>query len=291
MKTIRSNLVDVFLLVFLGLIALICVFPFYQTLVLSFSNASDTVDGRILLFPSELNLSAYKYLIEDGKAARGFNITLWVTVFGTLLSMVITASGAYGLTKKTLPGYGFIFNAIIFTMFFGGGLVPFYLVVRGLGMLNSFLAMVIPSAVSTFNLILMKNFFASIPMELEESAKIDGANEILILVRIIIPVSLPIIATIALFYSVGYWNTWYNSMLFIQDVKKYPLQLILRQMITNLSALVNDKAYEQAVENMTMYQESVKAAVIMISAIPILMVYPFLQKYFAKGIMLGSIKG
>jgi putative aldouronate transport system permease protein len=285
------DLVDCILLLFLGMAALVCVFPFYQTVVMSFSSIQDIAGGKVLLFPSGLNFSAYEYLINDGRAMKGFQVTLFVTALGTALSLAVSASGAYGLTKRTLPGYGFIFNAIIFTMFFGGGLVPFFLVVRSLGMLNNLMVMIIPSAVSTFNVILMKNFFASIPPELEESARIDGANEIVILIRIIIPVSAPIIATIALFYAVGYWNTWYNAMLFITDTRKYPLQLVLREMVTNISVMVNDQAYSQMLENRTFYQESVRAAIIVISAFPILMVYPFLQKYFAKGIMLGSLKG
>jgi putative aldouronate transport system permease protein len=291
MKSRGFNLADAILLVFLGMAALVCVFPFYQTVVMSFSSIKDIAGGRVLLFPTRINFSAYEYLINDGRAMRGFQVTLFITALGTALSLMITASGAYGLTKKTLPGYSLIFNAIIFTMFFGGGMVPFFLVVRSLGMLNNLMAMIIPSALSTFNLILMRNFFAAIPAELEESAHIDGANEIVILVRIIIPVSMPIIATITLFYAVGYWNTWYNAMLFITDTRKYPLQLVLREMITNISVMVNDQAYSQMMENRTFYQESVRAAIIVVSAFPILMVYPFLQKYFTKGIMLGSLKG
>lgn len=291
MKKHRLDPVDCVLLIFLGITALFCIFPFYQTMILSFSSISDIAGGRVFLFPSSFNISAYEYLIKDGRAMRGFQVTLFVSALGTALSLMVTASGAYGLTKKTLPGYGFIFNAIIFPMFFGGGLIPFFLIVRSLGMLNSILAMIVPSMVNTFNVILMKNFFASIPVELEESARIDGANEVLILVRIIIPVSMPIIATIALFYAVGYWNTWWNAMLFITDAKKYPLQSILREMVTNVTSLVNDQAYEQMQESRNFYQESVQAAIIVISSFPILMVYPFLQKYFAKGIMIGSIKG
>jgi putative aldouronate transport system permease protein len=291
MKRHKFDFVDFLILLVLGIAAIICVFPFYQTIVLSISSITDIATKKVLLFPSSINLSAYQYLVEEGKMIRGLIVTVFVTIAGTLLSLAVTTAGAYGLTKKELPGYAFILNAIILTMFFGGGLVPFFLTVRSLGLLNNVLVMIIPSAINTFNFILMKNYFSSIPAELEDSAYVDGANELIILIRIIAPVSAPIMATIALFYSVAYWNTWYNAMIFITDTRLYPLQLILREMVINISNIMNDQLYDKMMEAKTFYPESVRAAIIVVSAFPILMVYPFLQKYFAKGIMLGSIKG
>jgi putative aldouronate transport system permease protein len=184
-------------------------------------------------------------------------------------------------------------NAIIFTMFFGGGLIPYFLTIQKLGLTNNILVMVIPAAVSTYNLILMKNFFRAIPAELEESARLDGANDFTILVRIIVPVSTAIIATISLFIAVGRWNEWWSAMLFINDTKLYPLQLVLREAIMNINSIStnNTTALAMAERSRTFYQESVKAAIIVISAVPIIMVYPFLQRHFTKGIMIGSVKG
>ncbi|GHU90812.1 ABC transporter permease [Spirochaetia bacterium] len=291
-KNRRIDMVDLIILIFLGLISIISIFPFYQTVILSFSKMSDVGTQKIFLFPVSFDLSSYDYLIKEGKMMRGIGVTLIVTLAGTLLSMVVTISGAYALTKKTMPGRNFIFDAIILTMFFSGGLVPYFLTIRSLGLINKIWVMIIPVAVNTFNLILMKNFLAAIPAELEESARIDGANDIVVLIRIIVPVSKPIIATIALFYAVDRWNEWWNAMIFINDTKLYPLQLVLREAIININAMLRDgMGVDFAARTRTFYQDSVKAAIIIISAVPILLVYPFLQKYFAQGIMIGSIKG
>ncbi|GHU02424.1 protein LplC [Spirochaetia bacterium] len=291
-KNRRINIVDSIILVLLGFLTIISFFPFYHTVILSFSKMSDVGTQKIFLFPVSFDLSSYDYLIKEGKMMRGLGVTTFVTLAGVLLSMVVTISGAYALTKKTMPGRNFIFNAIIVTMFFGGGLVPYFLTIRALGLMNTIWVMIIPGAVGTFNVILMKNFLAAIPLELEESARIDGANDIVVLIRIIVPVSKPIIATIALFYAVGFWNEWWSAMLFISDTKLYPLQLVLREAIININDMLRDgMAAAFAERTRTFYQESVKAAIIIISAVPILLVYPFLQKYFAQGIMIGSIKG
>jgi putative aldouronate transport system permease protein len=288
----KINSVDCFILVLLGVLTVLFLFPFYQTVILSFSKSGDIAANKVFIIPVSFDLGAYKYLIEEGKMLKGARVTLFVTLIGTLLSLAVTTAGAYALTKKTLPGRNLIFNAIILTMFFSGGLVPYFLTVQKIGLANNILVMIIPVMVNTFNLVLMKNFLASIPAELEESAKIDGANDIVILTRIIVPVSSPIIATIALFYAVDRWNEWWHGMIFINDTTLYPLQLVLREAIINISKVLTDAtAVAMASQSRTYYQESIKAAIIVISAVPILMVYPFLQRHFAKGIMIGSIKG
>jgi putative aldouronate transport system permease protein len=293
MSTSRKfNLPDAVILAFLGIITLIFLFPFYQTVILSFSRAGDLQAGKGFMVPLSFDLSAYEYLVEEGKMVRGAGVTLFITILGTFLSLSVTTAGAYALTKKTMPGRNIIMNGIILTMFFGGGLIPYFLTIQKVGLANNILVMVIPVMINTFNLVLMKNFLSSVPLELEESAKIDGANEIVILIRIIVPVSAPIIATIALFYAVDRWNEWWHGMIFINDTTKYPLQLVLREAIINISMVLSDAtATAMAGRTRTYYQESVKAAIIVISAIPILLVYPFLQRHFVKGIMIGSIKG
>jgi putative aldouronate transport system permease protein len=288
----KFNFVDFVILLFLGIMTLVFLFPFYQTVILSFSKLGDIGTQKIFLAPVSFDLGAYKYLVEEGKMARGAGVTFFITVTGTLLSLIVTTAGAYALTKKTMPGRNLIFNGIILTMFFSGGLVPYFLTVQKVGLVNNVFVMIIPVMINTFNLILMKNFLAAIPAELEESAKIDGANEIAILVKIIIPVSAPIIATIALFYAVDRWNEWWHGMIFLNNTRLYPLQLVLREAIVNINNVLKDAtAITMAGRTRTYYQESVKAAIIVISAVPIILVYPFLQKHFSKGIMVGSIKG
>ncbi|MDR3173742.1 MAG: carbohydrate ABC transporter permease [Treponema sp.] len=288
----KFNFPDAVILAFLGIITLVFLFPFYQTVILSFSKAGDLQAGKVFIFPVSFDLSAYEYLIEEGKMVRGAGVTIFITILGTFLSLSVTTAGAYALTKKAMPGRNLIMNGIILTMFFGGGLIPYFLTVQKVGLANNVLVMIIPVMINTFNLVLMKNFLSSIPLELEESAKIDGANEIIILIRIIVPVSAPIIATIALFYAVDRWNEWWHAMIFINDTTKYPLQLVLREAIVNITKVLADAtAAAMAERTRTYYQESVKAAIIVVSAVPILLVYPFLQRHFVKGIMIGSIKG
>jgi putative aldouronate transport system permease protein len=277
----------------LGIIAVICVFPFYQTLLVSLSSAGDINTQKVFLYPISIDFSSYLYLISEGKAVKGILVTMIVTVFGTLFSMLVTVCGAYALSKKALPGRNLIFNGIIFTMFFSGGLVPYFLTIQKLHLQNSLLVMILPVAVNTFNLILMKNYFNTVSPSLEESAKMDGANDITILFNIILPVSLPMIAAITLFYAVDRWNEWWMAMMFINDTKKYPLQLVLREAITNITQILSDTSAgaQLASQKKNVYRDSIRAAIIVVSAVPILMVYPFLQKYFSAGIMVGSIKG
>ncbi|GHU18739.1 putative ABC transporter permease protein YtcP [Spirochaetia bacterium] len=288
----KFSFADFLLLTFLGCGALICLFPFYQTIVLSLASPADIAAGKVLIIPKSFDISAYTYLLKEGKVARGIGVSITITILGTLLSLIVTTAGAYALTKKSMPGRNFILNAIIVTMFFSGGLVPYFLTIRALGLMNNIMVMIVPVAINTFNLILMKNFLAAVPAELEESAKIDGANELVILVRIIVPVSTPIMATISLFYAVDRWNEWWNAMMFINNTRLYPLQLVLRNAIINVTALLGDATTKGFIEKTKVFfPESAKAAIIIISAVPILLVYPFIQKYFATGIMIGSIKG
>ncbi|KRF42268.1 carbohydrate ABC transporter permease [Paenibacillus sp. Soil787] len=288
-KFSKVNLVISF---FLGVIAILTIFPFYQTLIVSFSTIQDVGTQKVFLFPKTFDLSSYKYLMDQGLVMRGMVISILVTIGGTAINIAVTSAGAYALSKKSLPGRNAIFNGIIFTMFFTGGLIPFFLTVQALHLQNNLLVMVLPVAVNAFYLILMKNFFNTVPPSLEESARIDGANDITILIRVVVPVSLPIMATITLFYAVDRWNEWWLPTLFINDTKLYPLQLVLRNAITNVSLLLRDTTGAQMAQGtQNIYSESVKSAIIVISAVPILIVYPFIQKYFTSGIMIGSIKG
>lgn len=287
----KFSIADLIIKLGIGLLAILSIFPFYQTILISLSREGDKYLRAVYLFPVHIDFSAYSFLLKEGKVASGLLVTLFVTTAGTLLSLAVTIPAAYALTKKTMPGRNFIMNIIIVTMFFSGGLVPYFITVKNLGLVNNIAVMIIPTAVNTFNLILMKNFFKDLPQSLEESAKIDGARYFTILWRIIIPISKPIIAAISLFYAVDRWNEWWNAMLFINDTKKFPLQLVLRNAIVNMGTLFNNvSALEKAQKMGNSYTESVQNAIIVIAAVPILMVYPFVQKYFATGIMIGSIK-
>lgn len=286
----RLSVSNALITLFLGLCAIAAVFPFYQTLVQSLSSIADRNAGRVMLFPSSIDFSSYQYIFSQGKVVNGLLVSVFVTVFGTLVNLVMTSTGAYALSKKSMPGRNLIMTCIIFTLFFSGGLIPFYLTIQNLHLQNNILVMILPAAVNAFNLILMINFFGKVNPALEESAKIDGANDLSILIRIVIPVSLPIMATMSLFYAVERWNEWWLPYLFINDIKLHPLQLVLRDAITDLSQSLNGLGSQYASAAQTVYVDSVKSALIIISAIPILMMYPFVQKHFNAGITLGSVK-
>lgn len=287
----RFSVSNALITLILGLGAIATAFPFYQTLVQSLSTISDMRAGGVMIWPRSIDFSSYQYIFHQGRVVNGLLISVIVTVSGTLVSLAVTTAGAYALSKSSMPGRNIIFLGIILTMFFSGGLIPFYLTIQGLHLQNSLLVMILPVAVNAFNLILMRNFFGSVNPSLEESAKIDGANDLIILIRIIVPVSLPIIATMSLFYAVDRWNEWFLPMLFINDINLHPMQLVLRDAITNLSQVMNNSMGAQyAAQTRNVYSESVKSAMIIVSAVPILMIYPFLQKYFNAGIMIGSVK-
>ncbi|KRE47049.1 carbohydrate ABC transporter permease [Paenibacillus sp. Soil522] len=287
----RFSVSNALITLILGLGAIATAFPFYQTLVQSLSTISDMRAGGVMIWPRSIDFSSYQYIFHQGRVVNGLLISVIVTVSGTLVSLAVTTAGAYALSKSSMPGRNIIFLGIILTMFFSGGLIPFYLTIQGLHLQNSLLVMILPVAVNAFNLILMRNFFGSVNPSLEESAKIDGANDLIILIRIIVPVSLPIMATMSLFYAVDRWNEWFLPMLFINDINLHPMQLVLRDAITNLSQVMNNSMGAQyAAQTRNVYSESVKSAMIIVSAVPILMIYPFLQKYFNAGIMIGSVK-
>lgn len=287
----RFSVSNALITLVVGLGAIATAFPFYQTLVQSLSTISDMRAGGVMIWPRSIDFSSYQYIFHQGKVVNGLLISVIVTVSGTLVSLAVTTAGAYALSKSSMPGRNIIFTGIILTMFFSGGLIPFYLTIQGLHLQNNLLVMILPVAVNAFNLILMRNFFGSVNPSLEESAKIDGANDLTILIRIIVPVSLPIMATMALFYAVDRWNEWWLPMLFINDINLHPMQLVLRDAITNLSqVLSNSMGAQMAAQTRNVYSESVKSAMIIVSAVPILMIYPFIQKYFNAGIMIGSVK-
>ncbi|WMJ85984.1 carbohydrate ABC transporter permease [Anaerocolumna sp. MB42-C2] len=281
LKLDRLKIFDIINYFLLALCAFICFVPFWYVIVSS-------VSGRGGFLIHDFNLDAYKYIFSTQTLLRSMFITIMVTVFGTIAKLLVTALMAYSLAENTLPGRKLILNLVIFTMLFSGGMIPTFFIVRQTGLINSPWSMVIPSLVSPFNLIVLKNFFQSIPYELRESARIDGCHEVKILFKIVMPLALPAMATFGLFYAVGIWNTYMSALLYIQKPDFWPIQVLLRKIVYVSSGLGDSEGMEASVAAMS---QSIKMAVILVSTIPILCVYPFLQKHFAKGIMVGSIKG
>ncbi len=288
----KYNIYDIIIITVLTLLMLIAVFPFYNMLLISLAKYEDVARPTLYLWPKSITLINYQIIFSDPQLMRAFKTTFTITVFGTALSMFITTTAAYSFSQKDLPGRNVLFNLFIFTMYFGGGLIPWYLVLRDLGFIDNILVMIVPNSFSVFNMILMKNYFNTIPDSLEESAKIDGANDIRIMLQIVLPVAKPILATVALFYAVAYWNEWWLGMLFIvKNTKIVPLQLLLRRIVVEATMdLGNQMANAFRSSNIQVYRASMQMASITVATVPILLVYPFVQKYFAKGIMLGAIK-
>ncbi len=288
-KKRKWGIFDIVNTIFLGLLSIIMLYPFYNVFITSFAKFEDIIAKPVYLLPVSFQLDGYKMVFSESSFYNGFGVTVIVTVVGTAICMVVSLLSGYALSKKSLPGRNIILAMILFTMFFNGGLIPFYLVVSGIGLVNSIWSMILPAAISTWYMIIMKNYFNTIPASLEESARLDGANDLQILAKIILPVSKPIIATFSLFYAVERWNEWWNALLFISDESKRPLQIVLRQILINV--IVSDKMRVQLERSQTrVFEESVQMAAIVITLVPIICLYPFLQKYFVKGIMVGSIK-
>lgn len=275
---------------FFSLVAIIMVFPLWNVLVISFTDYREYVMNPLMLFPKNISLEAYKYIFSNSELLESLKVSVIITVTGTLLSMFISVGAAYALSKRSLPGRNICLTLVLFTMFFSGGLIPSFLLVKQLGIYDTLLALVLPNAINTWYLIIMKNYFISLPDSLEESGRIDGANDLQILFRIVLPISMPIVATFLLFYGVDRWNEWWSAMMYINDTNKYPLQLMLRNLIVmNFSSASMATSYTQANANFVA-KENIKMATAVVAIVPIAAVYPFLQKYFAKGMMVGAIK-
>lgn len=266
------------------------IYPIWHVICASFSDANflNSHTG-ILLFPKKLSLNAYKMMIKNPMIISGYANTLFIVTVGTTLNLIMTSLGAYFLSRKNVRYQKIVMVMIVITMYFSGGMIPFYFTVTGLGLQNSLWAIILPTMISTYNLIIMRSSFISIPTELEEAAQIDGAGHLRILVSVILPCSKSILAVMFLYYAVANWNAWFNAMLFLDDRTKYPLQLVLREIL-----IQNDTtSMTQGVGGMDVNAvgETIKYAVIVVATLPILCVYPFIQKYFVSGTMIGAVKG
>lgn len=276
---------DVIIFIVLLIYALMVIFPFYYAFTVSVSSENAYLNTPVLLYPKDITFKAYELVFTNSQLWSGFGITMILLIVGTTYQLFFTVITGYALSRDKWFGKNFVMNMIIVTMFFGGGLIPYYYLITSLGLYDSILVMIIPGAIDTFNMLLMRNYFQSLPKELEESARIDGANDIQIFLKVYLPLSLPMLATIGLFFAVGNWNSWYNGMLFIETSWKKPLQLVLREMIvTSSTAIDNPDAKE-------VYSEGLVMASIFFTIVPMMCFYPFVQKFFVKGIVVGAIKG
>ena len=274
---------------FIGL-CILMVYPFWHEIMMSFSSVEATAKGGIFLWPKGFNLDTYAKVFADPSIWSGYFTTIIVTVTGTFFGTLFTATTAYPLSKKKLPFGNVLLVLVLFTMLFSGGMIPGYLLMKNMKLIDSRWALILPGLISPYNVIIMKSFFQSIPESLEESAKIDGATEVTIFWKIILPLSKATVATIALFTAVGYWNDYFSTVLYINTKEKWALQAVLRYMLTNTNqAMQSAGVTVAAATNVT--AATVKAASVVVATVPILCVYPFVQKYFVKGVMIGGVKG
>ena len=276
-----------------ALVLVVCVilmlYPFVHIISVSLSDASQYTPGDLLLWPQGLTTAAYQLVLDGPVVSQALLISIGVTLVGTAISMFMTVTMAYALTQtKRVPGSRFVLMVVLFSMLFSAGIIPNYLLVRQLGLLDNYLALILPGAISAFNRIVIRNFFRNIPEELFDAARIDGASEIGILVRIVLPLSKAVLAVIALFYGVGYWNAFFGAMLYLSDPRMWPMQLVLRQYVLQADPLPGS-----VIENtqQVITPHTVQMAVLVLATVPILLVYPFLQRYFTKGVLTGAIKG
>lgn len=286
-----DQLVQVLIYVLMGLFAAVTVMPFLYVLAGSFATERELAERAFFLIPREVSLNAYKYIVATGEVFRGLKNSVYVTVVGTFLNMVFTSSFAYPLSRKELWGRSVVLQLVVISMVFSGGMIPTFLVIKKLHLLNTYWALFLPGAISAYNMVIIKNFFEGIPKELEEAAIIDGCNDLRIMTRIILPLSKPVLASISLFYAVGHWNSYFGPMMYISDEKKEVVQIVLRRIVLLANGVNADGSMLDFGELGTPPDRAVKNAVTVVATIPILLVYPFVQKYFTKGVMVGAVKG
>ncbi|MDE1547591.1 carbohydrate ABC transporter permease [Jeotgalibaca caeni] len=287
-NTKAGKIFDFFNIIFLSFLAIIMLLPFLYVIAASFATEAEIATRPFFLIPETITFEAYRYIFTTPAFMRSLMVTIGVTIGGTLIQLFFTFSFAYPLSRAKLKGRNVLLNMVIFAMLFSGGMIPTFLVVKNLGLLDTYWALMLPAAINPFNLMIIKNFFQEMPLELEESARMDGATEITILTKIFLPLSKPILATFTLFYAVGIWNDFMSGLLYLNDSTKWPIQLLLRQITMSSSALNNTALMDP---NYIPPEQGMKFAVIIVATLPILIVYPFLQKHFAKGMMIGSVKG
>lgn len=289
-QTLGARVFTFFNTLFMLFMIFICLYPMLYVVLASLSDSNLLLAHTgMLLKPLGFNLESYSAVLKNQLIFTGYRNTLFILVVGVSLSVLMTSLGAYFLSRRNVMLKGFVMGMVTVTMFFSGGMIPMFLNVRNLGLLNSVWSLIIPSAINTFNLIILRTSFMAIPASLEEAAEIDGAGHIRILFQVVLPLSKSIIAVMILYYGVAYWNGWFNAAIYLNDKRLYPLQLVLREILlaNDTSAMTQGMGFSDGIS----IAETVKYAVIVVSTLPILCIYPFLQKYFDKGVMVGALKG
>lgn len=283
----RFQLADAIILLILVLASLSIVLPFVNVIAISFTTPKAYADTPLLLFPKVFTLENYGTLFQDGRIAIGFRTSFKFILMAMPINLFLTTTIAYGLSRNGYPGRRLILKFVVFTMLFSGGIVPLYLTIKSYGLIGSLWAVALSQGINTFYMIIMLNFFQSLPESLIESAKLDGAGEYIILWKIMLPLSKPVLATVFLYYLVDRWNEWYNAMIMVRDTANTPLQLVLRNIVLESQNL--DNIMTESVEIFT-FSAGIKMGAVVLTVIPVMCIYPFLQKYFTKGIMIGAVK-
>ena len=276
----------------LALILLVILYPLWFVVIASVSDPAKVVAGDVLLWPAGVSFEAYRMVFRDSMIMTGYRNTLYYTILGTAINLVMTVLAAYPLSRKDWVGRGFFMAVVMFTMFFSCGTIPTYLLMNDLGLINTTWAIVLPGAVSVYNAIVMRTFFInSIPLELQEAAQVDGCSNTRLLLRIVLPLSKPILAVMVLFYGVAHWNAFFGALIYITESDRYPLQLVLRSILIQNTASQDMLGEVDTLGNRVMLAETIKYALIIVSTLPMMVLYPFLQRFFEKGVMVGSVKG
>ena len=284
---------NIFIYVFSALIILIVVYPLIFVLSASFSSPSEIIRGNVIFWPKGLNLDSYKAIISNSRILRGYGNTVFISVVGTAINIAMTTMCAFPLSNKKLAGRNVLTIFITFTMFFNAGMIPNYLLMKDLTLLNSYMVLMLPGAISVYNMLVMRNYFqSSIPGELIEAARMDGCGNLRTLFKIVLPLSKAIMAVMLIFYVAGHWNAYFSAMMYITDKDKYPLQLVLREILIQASSYTEEGLGQGfSVVDASLKEVGIQYATIVVSSIPVMLLYPLMQKYFVKGVMIGAVKG
>ena len=292
-RTPGEWVLDIVKVVFLTLIVVVTVYPFWNIFIISINDATDAVRGGLYFWPRVLSSASYREILSQSAFLNSIKVTLARTIIGTPLAVMVTSMLAYSLSRKDLVGHKFWSILFVFTMYFGGGQVPYYMVLKGLGLLDNFWVLVLPLVMSVYNMILIRSYIESMPNELFEAVKIDGGNDLIVFFRIVLPLAKPILMTVALFVAITHWNSWFDAYLYTSSQNLKPMQQILVEILnqyqTGASTSQQMSAGKNAAQAVT--PDSIRMAATMVVTIPIILVYPLIQKYFVKGIMLGAVKG
>ena len=291
-RTPGEWVLDIVKVVFLAFVVVVTVYPFWNIFIISINDATDAIRGGLYFLPRKLSLSSYAEILGRSTFLASIKVSVGRTLIGTPIAVLVTAMLAYPLSRKDLVGRKFWNLLFVFTMYFGGGLVPYYMVLKGIHMLNTFWVFIFPMMMSVYNMILIRSYIESMPDSLFEAAKIDGANDLVVFVKMVIPLSKPILMTVALFVAINQWNSWFDAYLYTSDQALKPMQSILVEILNQYqTGASTSQAMSNAKAGVTVTPDSIRMAATMVATLPIIMVYPFVQKYFVKGVMVGSVKG